>query len=57
MNKGELAFSDCFEEKVEIDMGTFICEMDACLNENDLLTTTLVALKDSTIYIAKKTKL
>ena len=53
MNKGELSFVDCFEERIELDMGTFICEMNACLNENEELTTTLKALKDSTIYVAK----
>ena len=57
MNKGEIGFINCFEEKVEIDMGTFLCEMDACLNEKLKLTTTLVALKNSTIYIAKQKNL
>lgn len=53
MNKGELSFENCFEAKVDIDVGTFICEMNACLNENEKLTTKLVALKNSHIYIAK----
>ena len=45
MNKGEIGFVNCFEEKVEIDMGTFLCEIDACLHKNLKLTTTLKALK------------
>ena len=57
MNKGEIGFIDCFEEKVEVDMGTFVCEIDACLDEKVKLTTTLIAFKDSSIYIAKQKNL
>ena len=47
MNKGEIGFINCYEEKVELDMGSFLCEMDACMDPKKKLTTTLIALKDS----------